>query len=207
MTALKLTLTAAILATLTSTAAANGNAGAADEIRIAPRERRVSTYTLVRSRLAALRDVQIARLTAYSAKGVFPRNNVTAGLLNVFVDDDGNLCAAANLIALSGDRALVDKTSRADNFIRLVEVDSGALHDWMLTSGLTIEEIDRIQEPYMGDLEPEPQPSVIAAETRRLQAHFARVLAELTRNRDASLHAATVRLMADADLLAKLLKG
>lgn len=202
MTRIKLTSLALALAALTSVAAANGNSR--PELPIKP-DPQISLRAKVRSHLATQRQIQVSRLAAYSAKGVFPRNTVATGLLNVFVDDAGNLCAAANLIALSGRRDLVDKTARADNFIRLVEVKKGPLLDWMLMSGLTVDEIDRIQEPYMGMPE-EPEPAIIAAETRRLQQHFGRVLAELGRNRAASLDAATDRLMKRADLVARIVR-
>lgn len=203
MNTLRFAAAAIVFATLTSVAAANDN----DSSRAYPMRPEISTYMQVRARLAATRAVQIKRFAAYSDKGVFPRNNVTTGLMNIFKDDDGNLCAAANLIALSGNRALVDRTARANNFIRLVQVKKGPLLDWMLTSGLTVEEIDRIQEPYMGDLQPEPNPTVIAAERQRLQTHFALVLAELDRNAGASLDVATRRLMAHPRLVARLLEN
>lgn len=202
MTRIKLATIAVALAALTSAAAAGGDTHSQPAYPIRPE---ISTRTRVRSQLAARRQLQIQRLAAYSARGVFPRNTTATGLLNVFVDEAGNLCAAANLISLSGGRDLVTKTARANNFIRLVEVTEGPLLDWMLTSGLTVDEIDRIQEPYMG-MPANAEPAVIAAETRRLQRHFARVLAELARNRDASLDAATSRAMKRPDLIAALLK-
>lgn len=201
MTRIKLTALAVTLTALTSVAAANSNHSKVD-YRIKPHPE-MTLRAKVRSHLATQRQIQVSRLAAYSAKGIFPRNTVATGLLNVFVDDAGNLCAAANLIALSGNRALVAKTAKRDNFIRLVNVKKGALLDWMLMSGLTVEEIDRIQEPYMG-MPMEPEPSVIAAETRRLQLHFNRVLAELSRNTEASLDAATDRVMKRLDLVAKI---
>lgn len=199
-----LKLAAVVLATLTSVSSANANKYS-EPPPAAPRAEPNPAY-LVRAKLATLRAVQIQRLTAYSNTGVFPRNRATTGLINIFKDEDGHLCAAANLIALSGDRALVDKTAAADNFIRLVDVKKGALLDWMLTSGLTIDEIDRIQEPYMGSDEPSiPEPTIIASERQRLQAHFTRVLAELRRNTRASLDLATAEVLAHPELVARVL--
>ena len=45
---------------------------------------------------------------------------------------------------MSGEHALVGKVARESNFIRLGDVKSGPLMDWMLMSGLTQEEIDQI---------------------------------------------------------------
>ena len=146
----------------------------------------------MREQLAARRSEKIARLHAYAAKGVFPRNVVSKMPINVFRDGDGHLCAVANLVDLDGKHALVDQTARTDNFVRVAEQSSGELHDWVLTSGFTKEEIARIQAPYMP-----VQNDDIAfqqKENARLQAHFAEVERELVANTDASLDLAVARL-------------
>ena len=175
-----------------------------------PVDKPVVTPTLsraaVRDKLAARRQLQIDRLTAYSAAGSFPKNYEQPGLLNIFIGPDGAICAAANLMFLDGHEDLVRKTASSDNYLRLVTVKNGPLMDWMLGSGLTQAEIDRVQEPYMGMDEPiddEPQ-IALAEEISRLQAHFAVVLAELEANKDASLDAATDRLLANPALVATL---
>lgn len=203
----RLTITAAAVAVAALTALAYPSDASTHHTTTAAGESPavMSLRGQVRARLVAQRQLQIKRLAAYSAKGVFPRNAVTTGLQNIFVDSAGRVCAAANLISLSGNHALVTATAKSNNFIRLVNVRKGALLDWMLQSGLTIEEIDRIQEPYMGMTE--PRPDQIAAETRRLQQHFARVLAELQRNTAASVTVATDRLMRRPDLAARFVKG
>ncbi|MEO7092403.1 MAG: hypothetical protein ABI175_04070 [Polyangiales bacterium] len=147
---------------------------------------------VVRDQLAARRKVQIARLHAYAEKGVFPRNVVSKAPINVFRDGDGHLCAVANLVDLDGKHALVDRTARTDNFVLVAEQTSGELHDWVLTSGFTREEIARIQAPYMpmqkDDVSWEQQ------ENARLQTHFAEVERELRESTDASLDLAAARL-------------
>lgn len=150
-----------------------------------------------RNYLSQQRQVQIARLRMYSQAGAFPENRIRPGALNVFVDSNGRLCAVANLMAQSGHRALVDRVSRANNFVRFADVGSGPLADWALSSGLTREEIIRIQEPY--EYIPAGLPANIEwqaqqAERARLQNHFAMVLRELEANTQSSLSIAVSRL-------------
>jgi hypothetical protein len=153
----------------------------------------------LRRDLARRRALMIRRLAAYSRAGVFPDNHVQPGMLNVFIDDEGHICAAANLIARDGHRDLVEQQARENNFIRLADVHSGAIHDWMLRSGLTQEEIALIQEPYMyipGDEPVIEQRIDEEEEKRRLQAHFTSVLRELRRDTRRSLDIAVDRLIA-----------
>jgi len=150
-----------------------------------------SDSQLVRAQLAARRKTQIERLHAYAANGVFPKNRVSQMPLNVFRDEDGHLCAVANLVELDGKHALVDQTAKTNNFVRVAEQSSGELHDWVLTSGFTKEEIARIQAPYMPM---EPNTAWLQKEKERLQAHFAEVERELLENQDASLDLAVARL-------------
>jgi hypothetical protein len=147
--------------------------------------------------LSQQRATQIARLRVYAQNGVFPLNRVRPGRVNVFVDPSGRLCAVANLMALSGHRTLVDRVAQSNNFLQFRDVSSGPLADWALSSGLTREELIRIQEPY--SFIPANVPQNIAwqaeqAERARLQAHFAMVLQELEFNTDRSLDVAVSRL-------------
>lgn len=152
---------------------------------------------LWRNYLQSQRSVQIARLRMYAQAGVFPENRVRPGALNVFVDSNGRLCAVANLMAQSGHRSLVDRVAGSNNFLRFADVGSGPLADWALSSGLTREEIIRIQEPY--EYIPAGLPANIEwqaqqAERARLQNHFAVVLRELEVNTPSSLALAVNRL-------------
>jgi hypothetical protein len=121
------------------------------------------------------------------------------------------MCAAATMIFRSGAKALVRQTGRDNNFIKLGDVTSGALMDWMLTSGLTQSEIAMIQEPFMGRMQPEPvepepgSPGWRLAEDARLRARYAEVLATLATSPD-SIDAAIDALTARPDLVARLIK-
>ncbi len=160
---------------------------------VTPTASRPDTKT-IKVKLATNRTTNIARLRAYRDAGVFPVNNVQPGMLNIFIDDSGHICAAANLMWQDGQQTLVQQTADTDNFLRLATVNSGPLMDWMLTSGLTQDEIARIQEPYSFMEEP-AEPLQVAAEVKRLQDHFALVLVELEANSSASLDAAITRLL------------
>ena len=163
----------------------------------------------IRAKLAKNRAANLARFRVYQRKGVFPNNTYTDGKLNVWRDEFGNLCAAATIMQLSGNTDLVQRTGEQNNFIRLADVTDGPLLDWILTSGLTQEEIVAIQEPMMGVFEPEPQgrEPILAVdgrlrriEDRRLMRTYRRVDRQIVKNRNRALDAATDRLLAHPDL-------
>lgn len=165
----------------------------------------------VRAKLAKNRAANLARFRVYQKKRVFPNNTFTDGKLNVWLDQLGNLCAAATIIKLSGQDDLVMRTADQNNFIRLADVTSGPLMDWILTSGLTQDEIAAIQEPMMPvthDPVMEPvtkEPTLVDArmrriEDRRLVAKYKQVDARIVKNKTKSLDAATDRLMANPSL-------
>jgi hypothetical protein len=179
----------------------------------------------LRTNLAARRALNLQRLHAYATAGVFPKNRHSDSPLNVFIDEDGHVCAAANLIDLDGHGDLVRATAASNNFLVLRDVTSGPLMDWMLTSGFTQEEIALIQEPYMPaeyePPQPEPQPAVAeptfaepplaviakqweAEERERLQGVLLGVHAVLSANTAKSLTIAMDRLAAQPALMASL---
>lgn len=170
--------------------------------RVAPRQWRpvvtvAPNVQAWRNYLATQRRQNIGWLRAYMQAGVFPENRVRPGRLNVFVDANGRLCAVANLLAHSGHRVLVDRVSRANNFVRFADVGAGPLVDWSLSSGLTREEIIRIQEPYEYIPQGIPVQNEWQAqqqERARLQSHFVQVIQELEANFDGSLAVAVNRL-------------
>ena len=145
----------------------------------------------LRASLADARARHIQHLRDYAAAGEFPRNRIAPGMINVFIDEDGRLCAVANLMVKGGARALVDATAKANNTIVLGDVTDGPLMDWMLRSGFTQEEIAVIQEPYMEDRSPVSW----LDEQKRLREHFDKTIAMLEATTDASLDLAVARLM------------
>ena len=181
-------------------------------LRIAPR--RVLDRAQVRAALAKARATNLAAFRVYQKKGVFPSNTFKPGKLNVWIDANGNLCAAATIIKMSGQGDLVTKVGEQNNFIRLADVKQGPLMDWILTSGLTQDEIAAIQEPFMPVVEqpmPEPaQPILVDAKLRkaedaRLRAKYKTVDRMIVKNTKQSLDQATDRLMKHPAIAWKLL--
>jgi hypothetical protein len=221
---IKTTLLASILAaaTLVGCAGSHKPTQPIAAAPVAPAPTPTIDIDTVRSSLAARRALNLARLHAYATAGVFPLNRHSDGPLNVFIDEDGHICAAANLIDLDGHGDLVRATAAADNFLVLRDVKSGPLMEWMLTSGFTQEEIALIQEPYMPveyedpQVQPEPAPTAAFAEPpppvisqswadqerARLQQVLLGVHAVLSANTNKSLTIAMDRLAAQPRLMA-----
>src|SRR5690242_18149052 len=89
-----------------------------DRITVAP----VVDRAQVKAALAARRKQNLALFHAYRTGGVYPHNFVQDGKLNVWLDDEGHLCAAATMIANSGHRDLAMSVPDMNNFIRLADV-------------------------------------------------------------------------------------
>ena len=160
----------------------------------------------VRKALVARRDHNLAAFRAYRKGGVYPHNFVRSGPLNVWMDREGHLCAAATMIDKDGKHDLVKDTADKTNALRLLDVTEGPLMDWMLTSGFTIEEIDRIQAPMVyPDLSTDP--TWREAEDARLRKDYAATDAWLVKHAKAGLDSAVTRLMAHPDLARKLVDG
>jgi hypothetical protein len=168
----------------------------------------------VRAKLLENRAANLARFRAYRTAGVYPSNVYTRGLANVWRDQDGHYCAAATIIRASGQEALVQRVAEQNNSIKLADVTSGPLMDWILTSGLTQAEIALIQRPFSPvTVRPQPRPErplpvdpgLRAAETRRLAALYAEIEAKLAAGERDSIALATDRLMKRPQLAAQLL--
>jgi len=168
----------------------------------------------LRAKLIENRAANLERFRAYRKAGVYPSNVYTRGLANVWRDQDGHYCAAATIIRASGQEALVARVAEQDNFIKLADVTSGPLLDWILTSGLTQAEVALIQRPFQPVVRrPVPQPErpvpveadLRAAETRRLAALYAEIEAKLVARQKGSIEQALDRLMQRPQLAAALL--
>jgi hypothetical protein len=176
-----------------------------------PPERAINRDDL-RAALARMRAANLDAFRAYEKKGVFPSNTYTDGELNVWRDADGHLCAAATMIDGS-QHALVMRTAEQTNFIQLKDVSQGPLMDWILTSGLTKDEVVLIQRPFRPVARPQiapEQPTVVdahkrAVETARLRTKYAAIEKQIVANDKKSLDLATDRLMKHPDLAWKVL--
>ena len=162
-----------------------------------PRPQRAFDRATVRAALARARATNIARFRAYQSRGVFPSNTFSEDKLNVWRDAAGHLCAAATIINASGLTDLVSRVADQNNFIRLADVTSGPLMDWILTSGLTQDEIAAIQEPFMPVARPRRpiEPDLRTAENERLRVKYAAVTEMILANEKTSLDLATDRVM------------
>jgi hypothetical protein len=154
----------------------------------------------LRKVLAAHRVKNLASFRAYRLGRVYPINTMRVGPLNVWRDVDGHLCAAATMMDKDGQHDLVMKTADANNYFRLLDVTSGPLLDWMMTSGFTLEEIDRIQAPMVM-----PTRMNREAEIQRLAKWYDETEKFLVENADAGLDLAVERLVTSNPELAKKL--
>jgi len=94
--------------------------------------------------LAARRAQVLEWLREYRLAGAYP-TDASGRPLSVFVDAKGVRCPMAELIHKSGRDDLVEAVTKEGNAVRLADVHDGPLHDWMLASGLTQDEIDLVQ--------------------------------------------------------------
>lgn len=206
-----------LFAALTTSAFANeqrfAQAPAPDRVAAMPPPADIApiavTRAQVRAKLVQARAANLQRFRAYQAKGVFPSNTFDSRKLNVWMDADGHLCAAATIINASGQSALVQKVAEQSNFIRLADVRQGPLMDWILTSGLTQQEIAAIQEPFMPVYREQPvvEPDLRSAENQRLMRKYKQVESQIVKNQNKSLDVAVDRLMNNQALAWKLVNS
>lgn len=166
----------------------------------------------LREALALRRATNLARLHDYRLAKVYPENTFQPGLQHVWIDASGRRCAVATLIERDGAAALVQRIGETDNFIRTATVTAGPVHDWILGSGFTQEEIVMIQFPsQMPVLLPErPRDTPVAARTRettRLANGYKALEQVLVSERvvQAGLDVAVERLLQRPDLARALL--
>lgn len=137
--------------------------------------------------LAKQRSLQLARLRAYREAGQFTTDQAGRPA-SVFRDHAGRLCPMAYLIAASGRMDLVDKVARENNTLQLADVTEGPLWDWMLTSGLTREEIIRIQgimrAGFDFELPRERGPTIMARRRLSTEPRVARIPSATRLRRD-----------------------
>ena len=157
------------------------------------------------SALKARRAKNLKAFRTYRKGGVYPHNFVRRGPLNVWMDRDGHLCAAATMIDKDGKHDLVIQTANTNNALRLLDVTEGDLMSWILTSGFTIEEIDRIQAPMV--LPDEMRMPNFALEDAKLAAGYAKTDTWLVKREKASLEIAAKRLMENPELARQLVEG
>lgn len=145
--------------------------------------------------LATRRAQMLGYLAEYTERGVFPTDE--RGLpLSVFEDAHGVRCPMAELIYRSGHPELVAAIVAEDNHARLGDIHEGPVHDWMLGSGLTHDEIVMIQgiaDINYGRTFTIEQPT-ITAQRERVRGRLETAQAALRKDQRDSLKAATLVL-------------
>ncbi len=92
----------------------------------------------------------IAALREYRARGQFAHNTVHPWRrVPLFVDSEGNRCALAYLMVNSGWRDLVNELAAEHNSSYVKDLaDHAGFRQWLLETGLTLEEAARIQPTH-----------------------------------------------------------
>jgi hypothetical protein len=157
----------------------------------------------VRAQLARRRAQQVDQLGAYAVRGEFPHNYAQPTGAHVFRDAAGRLCAVANLVHQDRRDDLIDTTVREHNELAVADVHDGPMLDWILGSGLTQEELVRIQLPAPPLARPAPMkvralPNDEAQMNVAVVRHIEQVQHELRANVDKSLDLATERYLASS---------
>ena len=141
----------ALTSTLLACSVPHADARSARPVPVAPIKIKPSSQDALRvhvkKALTERRKLTIERFLAYREARVYPINSKVPGAGHVWLDELGNLCAAATIIAQDWGRAASEAVARENNNIALASVTEGELYNWILTSGLTKAEIVSIQVP------------------------------------------------------------
>lgn len=102
-------------------------------------------------------------LRGYIDAGSFPRNTARPWMTPVFIDGEGNRCAVAHLLDVTGEGELARRVSATRNlaFVRELAGDP-ALAAWLDAQGLTVAEAARVQPMYAVHDEVEWRPTAAA---------------------------------------------
>jgi hypothetical protein len=158
----------------------------------------------LRAKLAERRAAVVDRFLAYREARIYPVNALPGGgFRHVWLDDSGNLCAAATLISLDWGRDAAIRVGAANVEIKMADA-TGELADWILTSGLTRAEIVAIQLPgdNINNWRDNPQ-----VEITRMHGVYMDVERQIRSLWDANLDLAVDALMKRPELARAMLDG
>lgn len=166
----------------------------------------------VRAKLVERRKLTMSRFLEYREARVYPINSKTPGAAHVWLDELGNLCAAATLIAYDWGREASENVARENNSIALASLTEGELYNWILTSGMTKAEIVAIQAPGFagggGWNGPQPElPDPRIAEITRLHQLYTDVERQIRSLDKHNLDLAVDELMKHPQLARDLVAG
>lgn len=129
-----------------------GDSATAFHLWCAERELRLADTESMPTKLRCARERNLDLLRAYRQRGEYPRQrHDPKRLVPCFIDAEGRQCAVACLMHASGDAETASKVASEANFARIREMPFVELDDWAAGSGLTKEELARIQPGYPGD--------------------------------------------------------
>jgi hypothetical protein len=157
----------------------------------------------VRAKLAERRQVMFDRFLAYREGRVYPINELPGGgFRHVWVDNYGNLCAAATLISKDWGKDATVRAGQTNKEIKMADVKSGPILEWLLESGMTRAEIVAIQVPGF-----QYEPTARDQEVNRLYQIYVDVERQIKSLDEQNLELATDELMKHPELARDLLAG
>jgi hypothetical protein len=111
------------------------------------RQRDVSAWP---AELRAERARNLDRLHAYRLQASYPRNyDHPDQLLPCFIDRDGRICAVGYLVEKSVGRSVSERINARHQYETIAQIHEPELDRWIASSGLTLAEVETIQEPEM----------------------------------------------------------
>jgi hypothetical protein len=90
----------------------------------------------------------LGELRTYAERRQFPQNTSMHRRTPVFVDDQGNRCAVAHLLCVSGYTALVERIQREMNLSYIHDLPQAELNEWASLHGFRVNELALIQPSY-----------------------------------------------------------
>lgn len=157
----------------------------------------------VRAKLAERRAITVKNFLAYRDAMIYPMNELPGGgFRHVWFDSQGNLCAAATLISKDWGKDATVRAGQANKEMKMADVQSGPILDWLLESGLTRAEIVAIQVPGW-----QYQESARDQEINRLYQIYVDVERQIKSLNEQNLDLATDELMKHPALARDLLAG
>lgn len=203
MTRLRLIL-AALSFSLTACAAATAAPPVTPHARVIDVSKQTEIdRAALRAKLAERRAATVSNFLAYRDAMVYPINELPGGgFRHVWFDRNGNLCAAATLISKDWGRDAAIRVGLVDQEIKMADVKSGPVLEWLLTSGMTRAEIVAIQLP--GDIY---MPSARDQEVNRMYQIYVDVERQIRSLDATNLDLATDELIKHPALARELLQG
>jgi hypothetical protein len=89
-------------------------------------------------------------LHSYWQRGLFPVNEMHEGRQPYFIDKVNTYCAVGYLMQKTGGDAIAKEIKATQNFSYLLDIHHPKLMNWVVHSGLSLDELALIQLPYFG---------------------------------------------------------